>query len=86
MAPNMGSKCDLRMEKLTGLHATHVANKGAITKLISSLSSVIVQVSEVLKRTVDDSDLRFDDLSSGHLQSQSDIDLIGQLNCHVIEC
>ena len=67
-------------------------------KLFSSLSSMIVLVSVVLKRTVDDSDWRFDNLNGSHLQSQSDIvssvdciyvsgiHLIGQLNCHVIGC
>ena len=40
---------------------------------LSSLSSVIVPVSAVLKRTVGDSDRRFDNLSGSHLQSQSDI-------------
>ena len=40
---------------------------------ISSLSSEIVQVSVVLKRTVGDSDRRFNNLSGSHLQSQSDI-------------
>ena len=39
----------------------------------SSLSSVIFRVSVVLKRTVDDSDRCFDNLSGSHLQSQSDI-------------
>ena len=38
--------------------------------LISSSCSVIVQVSVVLKRTVGDSDWRFDNLSGRHLQSQ----------------
>ena len=38
-----------------------------------SLSSVIVRVSVVLKRTVGDSDRRFDNLSGSHLQSQSNI-------------
>ena len=60
---------------------------------------MIVRVSVVLKRTVGDSDLRFDNLSGSHLQSQSNIvssvdgifmslviDLIDQLNCHVIGC
>ena len=42
-------------------------------KSISSLSSVIVRVSVVLKRTVGDSDWRFDNLSGSHLQSQSNI-------------
>ena len=49
-----------------------------------------------MKRTVGDSNRRFDNLSGSHLQSQSDfvssvdgiyvlvIDLISQLNCHVI--
>ena len=32
---------------------------------------MIVRVSVVLKRTVDDSDLRLDNLSGSHLQSQS---------------
>ena len=40
---------------------------------ISSLSSVIVRVSVVLKRTVGDSDWHFDNLSGSHLQSQSNI-------------
>ena len=39
---------------------------------ISSLSSVIVRVN-VMKRTVGDSDSRFNNLSRSHLQSQSDI-------------
>ena len=34
---------------------------------------MIVRVSVVLKRTVGDSDWRFDNLSGSHLQSQSDI-------------
>ena len=38
-----------------------------------SLSSVIVRVSVLLKRTVGDSDWRFDNLSGSHLQSQSNI-------------
>ena len=38
---------------------------------LSSLSSVIVRVSAVLKRTVGDNDWRFDNLSGSHLQSQS---------------
>ena len=42
------------------------------TRSISSLSSVIVQVSLVLKRTVGDSDGCFDNLSGSHRQSQSD--------------
>ena len=42
-------------------------------KSISSLSSVIVRVSVVLKRTVGDTDCRFDNLSGSHLQSQSNI-------------
>ena len=37
------------------------------------MSSEIVQVSVVLKRTVGDSDRRFNNLSGSHLQSQSDI-------------
>ena len=40
---------------------------------ISSLSSVIVRVGVALKRTVGDSDWRFDNLSGSNLQSQSDI-------------
>ena len=40
---------------------------------ISSLCSVIVRVSVVLKRTVGDSDWRFDNLSGRHLQSHCDI-------------
>ena len=43
------------------------------TKLPCSLSSVIVRVSVVLKRTVGDSDWRFDNLCGSHLQSQSNI-------------
>ena len=39
---------------------------------LNSLSSVIARVSVVLKRTVGDSELRFDNLSGSHLQSQSD--------------
>ena len=39
---------------------------------ISSSCSVIVRVSVVLKRTVGDSDWRFDNLSSRHLQSHCD--------------
>ena len=38
-----------------------------------SLSSVIVRVSVVLKRTVGSSDWRFDNLSGSHLQSHCDI-------------
>ena len=37
------------------------------------LYSVIVQVSVALKRTVVDSDSRFDNLSGRHLQSHCDI-------------
>ena len=52
---------------------------------------MIVRVCVLLKRTVGDSNCRFNNLSDSHLQSQSDIvssvdlviDLIGQLNCHV---
>ena len=40
---------------------------------ISSSCSVIVRVSVVLKRTVGDSDSRFDNLSGRHLQSHCDI-------------
>ena len=40
---------------------------------ISSSCSVIVRVSVVLKRTVGDSDWRFDNLSGRHLQSHCDI-------------
>ena len=40
---------------------------------ICSLCSVIVRVSVVLKRTVGDSDWRFDNLSGRHLQSHCDI-------------
>ena len=40
---------------------------------ISSLCSVIVRVSVVLKRTVGDSDWCFDNLSGRHLQSHCDI-------------
>ena len=56
------------------------------------MSSVIVRVSVVLKRTVGDSDWCFDNLSGRHLQCQwmvfmsLVIDQIGQLNCHVIGC
>ena len=39
---------------------------------ISSLSSVIVWVSVVLKRTVGDRNRCFDNLSGNHLESQSD--------------
>ena len=39
---------------------------------ISSSCSVIVRVSVVLKRTVGDSDWRFDNLSGRHLQSHCD--------------
>ena len=39
----------------------------------TSLSTVIARVSVVLKRTVGDSDLRFDNLSGSPLQSQSNI-------------
>ena len=41
--------------------------------VFGSLSSVIVRASVVLKRTVGDSDLCFDNLSSSHLQSYCDI-------------
>ena len=40
---------------------------------LSSLSSVIIHASVVLKRTVGDSDLHFNNLSGSHLQSQSNI-------------
>ena len=40
---------------------------------ISTSSSLIIQMSVVLKRTVGDSDLRFNNLSRSHLQRQSDI-------------
>ena len=40
---------------------------------VSTLCSVIVRVSVVLKRTVGDSDWRFDNLSGRHLQSHCDI-------------
>ena len=40
---------------------------------IGSLSMVIVWVTVVLKSTAGDSDRRFENLSGGHLQSQSDI-------------
>ena len=39
---------------------------------ISNLSSVVVRVSVVLKRTVGDSDCCLDNLSGSHLQSQSE--------------
>ena len=42
-------------------------------KALISLCGVIVRVSVVLKRTVGDSDERFDNLSGSHPQSQSDI-------------
>ena len=41
--------------------------------IFTSLCNVIVRVSVVLKRTVGDSDWRFDNLSGRHLQSHCDI-------------
>ena len=42
-------------------------------RYICSLCSVIVRVNVVLKRTVGDSDWRFDNLRGRHLQSHCDI-------------
>ena len=41
-----------------------------VVLFIISLSSVIFRVSVVLKRTVGDSDCRFDNLSGSHFQSK----------------
>ena len=50
---------------------------------IYSLCTVIVRVSVVLKRTVGDSDWRFDNLSGRHLQSHCDI-YVARVPCHAL--
>ena len=58
--------------KLAHVLIKFIYSKWFEPRSISSSCSVIVRVSVVLKRTVGDSDWRFDNLSGRHLQSHCD--------------
>ena len=63
----------LRRMELANILLSQYHSKRFEPRSISSLSSVIVRVSVGLKRTVGDSDWRFEHLSGSHLQSHCDI-------------